>query len=130
MGWPSPYAYQPFPPPGFMPGLAAYFGNFTPPVPTNSNMVPIINRENIERAPDVPGIAHNSPQHRPPQTNAVAGPSQPCCPIQSQPLPRVGTTQRNCGMDSASEDDKPHQKCNHRKGKKKASHQDLIDEEQ
>ncbi|KAK0432703.1 hypothetical protein EV421DRAFT_1742095 [Armillaria borealis] len=131
MGWPSPYAYQPFPPLGFMPGPAAYFGNFAPPVPTN----PQHGTHNQWRKYDsnanqnmVPGIA-NSPQRRPPQANAIAGPSQPRRPVQSQPLPRIGTTQRNRGMDSASEDDKPRQKHNHGKGKKKVSHQDLIDKE-
>ncbi len=148
MGWPSPYAYQPFPPPGFMPGPAAYFGNFAPPVPANPNpnTGPIINEENVERTETgesepmavddsnanqntAPGMAHSNPRPRLPHTNAVAGPSQPRRPTQGRPPPRLDLTQRNRGMDSASEDDEPRQKRDHGKGKKKASRQEVVDEE-
>ncbi|KAK0185566.1 hypothetical protein F5146DRAFT_1005548 [Armillaria mellea] len=102
MGWPNPYIYQPFPPPGFMPGPAAYFGNFAPPAPVNPyhNTEPINIGENGERsytsesknmAVDdgimnqiiTPGPTHNGPWPRILQVNAVTGPSQPHRPVQN-----------------------------------------------
>ncbi|KAK0242146.1 hypothetical protein EDD85DRAFT_785312 [Armillaria nabsnona] len=112
MGWQNPYAYQPFPPPGFMPGLAAYFGNFAPPAPTNplANTGPIVDDENSETSRTgenepmtvdnsntnqnmAPGIANVNVQPRTLRVNAVAGPSQPCCPTVNRPPPRVAYTQ-------------------------------------
>ncbi|KAK0229903.1 hypothetical protein EDD85DRAFT_793792 [Armillaria nabsnona] len=101
MTWPNPYAYQLFPPPGFMPGPALYFENFLQlrQVAPGTNTEPVANRENIaieqsgENKPitiDKNGTNQNTADasacispgntiasRNRMTTNVVAGPSQP-----------------------------------------------------
>ncbi|PBK70534.1 hypothetical protein ARMSODRAFT_1018061 [Armillaria solidipes] len=132
MGWPNPYAFQTFPPPGFMPGPAAYFGNFMPglqaiPNPNSGtvqvdgdNVEPVPNGENEPMTVDENCANQNivtgrvranaevtlSPRTEP-RANAIAGPSQPRQPEAAHPRTREEQNRRNFGMDSASEDDEP-----------------------
>ncbi len=146
MGWPNPYTFQEYPPPGFMPGPAAYFGNFmpglqAPPNPTtgtpqvdgdnvdvglNGENEPMTLDENNPNQNVVTGItqAHAGVAATlRPETweNAIAGPSQPRCPEVTLPRTREEQNRRNIGMDSASEEDEPRRERNTGKGKKRAT---------
>ncbi len=155
MGWQNPYAFQGFPPPGFMPGLAAYFRNFMPgfqAIPTPISGMVQANRENIETGPNSenepmtvdknntnqniatgmtctnPGVA--AALRAEPRENAIAGPSRPHCPESAHTcMQEPEQCRRNFGMDSTSEEDEPQQECDTGKGKRRATHQKMRDDE-
>ncbi len=154
MGWPTPYGFQPFPPPGYMPGPAPYYGNFMPGMQAAPNLntgtehadgedvangldgeiEPMTVDDSISNLNTVPGTIHTRTEiahiHRPEQqANAIAGPSQPRHVETTPHHTREDPSRRITMMDSASEEDEPPRKQDTGKGKRRATREEMMADE-
>ncbi len=154
MGWPTPYGFQPFPPPGYMPGPAPYYGNFMPGMQAAPNLntgtehadgEDVANRLDGEIEPmtvddsilnlnTVPGTIHARTEiahiHRPEQrANTIAGSSQPRHVEMTPHRTREDPSRRITMMDSTSKEDEPPCKRDTGKGKRRATREEMMVDE-